>query len=164
MLDTRQNPRMCFEPLKAPVTDEAAGEFASRMKTAVEEAKAAILKAQDEYALYYNQRRTPAPVFAKGDRVFLDSSDIATDRPSLKLGNLHYGPFEVEEKVGPASYRLKLPHKMHHLHPVFPVVKLTPAPDDPFPGCRQPTPPPPVVVDGEEEYEVEEILNSRYFW
>ena len=46
---------------------------------------------------------------------------------------------------------------------MFPVVKLTPAPDDPFPGCQQPTPPPPVVVDGEEEYEVEEILNSRYF-
>ena len=93
MLDTRQNPRMCFEPLKAPVTDEAAGEFASRMKTAVEEAKAAILKAQDEYTLYYNQCRTPAPVFTKGDRVFLDSLDIATDRPSQKLGNLRYGPF-----------------------------------------------------------------------
>ena len=45
---------MGFEPLEAPVTDEAAGEFASRMKTAVEEAKAAISKAQDEYALYYN--------------------------------------------------------------------------------------------------------------
>jgi hypothetical protein len=43
------------------------------------------------------------------------------------------------------------------------VVKLTPAPEDPFPGRRQPIPPPPVVVDGEEEYKVEEILNTRFF-
>ena len=54
MLNTRQNPHMGFEPLKAPITDETAGEFASRMQTTVEEAKAAISKAQDEYALYYN--------------------------------------------------------------------------------------------------------------
>jgi hypothetical protein len=135
MLDTGRNPCMGFEPLEAPVTDEAADEFASRMKAAVEEAKAAISKAQEEYALYYNRRRTPAPIFAKGDRVFLDSTDISTDRPSQKLGNLRYGPFEVEEKVGPASYQLKLPHQMRRLHPVFPVVKLTPAPEDPFPRC-----------------------------
>ena len=52
---------------------------------------------------------------------------------------------------------------MRHLHPVFPVVKLTPAPEDPFPGRQQPALLPPVVVEGEEEYEVEEILNARYF-
>ena len=45
---------MGFEPLKAPATNEAADQFCSRMETAVEEAKAAIMKAQDEYALYYN--------------------------------------------------------------------------------------------------------------
>jgi hypothetical protein len=112
MLDTGCNPHMGFEPLKAPATDEAAGEFASRMKTAVEEAKATILKAQEEYALYYNRHRTPALIFKKGDRVFLDSADISTDRPLQKLGNLCYGPFKVEEKVSPASYQLKLPHQM----------------------------------------------------
>ena len=46
---------MGFEPFKAPATDEAADQFCSRMETAVEEAKAAIAKAQDEYALYYNR-------------------------------------------------------------------------------------------------------------
>jgi hypothetical protein len=157
MLNTGRNPRMGFEPLEAPATDEATGEFAARMKVAVEEAKAAISKAQEEYTLYYNWCRTPAPIFKKGDRVFLDSADISTDRPLQKLGNLRYGPFEVKEKVSPASYQLKLPHQMQRLHPVFPVVKLTPAPEDLFPGRQQPMPPPPVVVDGKEEYEVEEI-------
>jgi len=52
---------------------------------------------------------------------------------------------------------------MRHLHPVFNVVKLSPAPDDLFAGrCWNP-PPPPELVDGEEEYIVEEILNSRMF-
>ena len=50
---------------------------------------------------------------------------------------------------------------MRRLHPVFPVVKLTPVPEEPFPGRQQPTPPPPIIVDNVEEYEVEEILNSR---
>ena len=54
MLDTGCNPRMGFEPLEAPATDKAADKFTLRMKAAVEEAKATIVKAQEEYALYYN--------------------------------------------------------------------------------------------------------------
>jgi hypothetical protein len=53
---------------------------------------------------------------------------------------------------------------MRRLHPVFPVVKLTPAPEETFPGRRQPTPPPPVIVDDVEEYEVEKVLNSRKYY
>jgi hypothetical protein len=52
---------------------------------------------------------------------------------------------------------------MRRLHPVFNVVKLTPAPKDPIPGRRQNLPPPPELVDGEEEYLVKDILNSRMF-
>ena len=52
---------------------------------------------------------------------------------------------------------------MKRLHPVFNVVKLSPAPDDPIVGRRRNPPPPLELVDGEEEYIVEEILNSRMF-
>ena len=52
---------------------------------------------------------------------------------------------------------------MSRLHPVFNVIKLTPAPDDPIPGRCAPPPPPPELVDGEEEYVVEKVLNSRMF-
>jgi len=50
---------------------------------------------------------------------------------------------------------------MSHLHPVFDVIKLTPVPPDPIVGQRQTSPPPPELIDGEEEYLVEEILDSR---
>jgi hypothetical protein len=52
---------------------------------------------------------------------------------------------------------------MSHIHPVFHVVKLKPAPEDPITGhCTNPLPDP-MLVDGEEEYEVEEIMNSHFF-
>jgi Chromo (CHRromatin Organisation MOdifier) domain len=50
---------------------------------------------------------------------------------------------------------------MSRLHPVFHVVKLLPAPADPFPGRHSRPPPPPTVVEGEPQYEVESILDSR---
>ena len=52
---------------------------------------------------------------------------------------------------------------MRCLHPVFNVVKLSPAPDDPIAGRRRNLPPPLELMDGKEEYIVEEILNSRVF-
>ena len=52
---------------------------------------------------------------------------------------------------------------MSHLHPVFPVVKLMAAPPDPIPGRQSYPPPDLVLVDGEEEYEVEVVINSRMF-
>ena len=48
---------------------------------------------------------------------------------------------------------------MSRLHPVFNIIKLTPTLDDLVPG---PLPPPlPEIIDGEEEWVVEEILDSR---
>jgi len=57
------------------------------MRTAIEEAKSAIRKAQDNMKKYYDRRRTPAPVFNPGDKVFLDASDIQTTCPSQKLSH-----------------------------------------------------------------------------
>jgi hypothetical protein len=42
-------------------------------------------------------------------------------------------------------------------------MKLTPAPPDPIAGRRPALPPEPVLVEGEEEYVVKEILDSWMF-
>ena len=56
-----------------------------RMKSATEEAKSAICKAQENMIWYYDQKRTPASVYKPGDRVYLDASDIKMTHPSPKL-------------------------------------------------------------------------------
>ena len=67
---------MGFEPRQNPSGLETVNEFMERMRTAIEEAKSAICKAQDDMKKYYDRRRTPAPVFNPGNKVFLDASDI----------------------------------------------------------------------------------------
>ena len=128
---------MGFEPRQDPSSLETVNEFTKRMESATEEAKSAICKAQEDMARYYNRRRSPAPVFKPGDRVYLDASDIRTIRPSPKLSHCRLGSFEIEHQVGPLAYRLKLPHRLRQLHPVFNVVKLSATSDDLIPG-REP--------------------------
>src|ERR1700742_3336994 len=160
-LDTGRHPRMVFEPRQRPSRIETVNDFADRMKASLDEAKAALTKAKDDMARYYNRKRIPTPVYKPGDKVYLDASDIQTTRPSRKLSHLRLGPYEVEKQVSSNAYRLRLPFAMRRLHPVFNVVKLSPAPEAPFPS-RKPVPPPaPEIIEGEEEWEVEEILDSR---
>jgi len=154
---------MGFEPHQPPSRFEAVNEFMDRMKDTLEEAKSALAKAKDNMARYYNRRCSPAPSFSPGDMAYLDSEDIQTTRPSKKLLHCRLGPYPVKRRVRKYAYRLVLPPPMRCLHPVFNVVKLSPAPDDPIIGRRRIPQPPPELVDGEEEYIVEKILNSRMF-
>jgi len=151
---------MGFELRQNPSGLETVNEFMERMKSATEEAKSAIHKAQEDMMWYYNQKRTLAPVFKPEDWVYLDMSDIKTTYLSLKLSYCRLGPFEIERQVGLLAYCLKLPHRMRQLHPVFNIVKLSTALEDPIPGRKLQALLPPIVINGEEEWEVEEILDS----
>lgn len=162
LLDTGRHPWMGFEPCQQRSGVESVNEFTDRMKSAIEEAKAALTKAKDDMARYYNQRRTPAPVYKPRDKVFLEAKDIQTTRPSRKLAHQRLRPFSIERQVNPNAYRLRLPRSMNRLHPVFNVIKLTPAPEDPIPNQRTAPPPPPVLVNDQEEWEVKEILDSHF--
>jgi len=152
---------MGFEPGQRRSHVESVNEFKDRMKDALEEAKAALVRSKDDMARYYDRNRTRAPDYQLGDMVYLDASDIQTTRPSHKLSHRCLGPFKVVKKVGNGAYRLELPPSMSRLHPVFNVVKLLPAPPDPIPGRRTAPPPLPEVVNGEEEWIVEEILDTK---
>ena len=58
---------------------------------------------------------------------------------------------KFSSSVTPSAYHLKLPHGMRQLHPVFNVVKLSAAPEDPILGRKLQAPLPPIVVDEEKE-------------
>ena len=140
---------------------ESIKKFKERMEDALKEAKAALVKSKDDMVKYYNQRRTPAPEYQPRDRVYLDASNIHTTRPSRKLSHQRLGPFPVIRKVGNGAYHLHLPPSMSRLHPVFNIIKLTLALDDPVPGHHLRPPPLLEIVDREEEFIVEKILDSR---
>jgi len=142
---------MGFEPIQVPSGLETVNKFMERMKSATKEAKSAIYKAQEDMTQYYNQKRTPAPMYKLGDRVYLDMSDIKTTCLSLKLSHHRLGPFEIECQVGPLAYHLKLPHRIRQLYPVFNVIKLSAALEDPILERKLQAPSPPIVIDREEE-------------
>jgi transposase InsO family protein len=54
MVNTGRHPHMCFEPQQPRYKLELVNEFAERMAQRLEEAKAALTKVKDEYAMYYN--------------------------------------------------------------------------------------------------------------
>jgi len=54
LLDTGRIPRMGFEPSQAPSRLETVNEFTEQIKSATEEAKSVIRKAQEDMTRYYN--------------------------------------------------------------------------------------------------------------
>jgi len=139
-------------------------EFKDHMAWGLEEARVALTKVKDEYMLYYNCRRTPTPELKPSDLVWIDNSNIQMTCPLQKLGHCNLGPYPVKRCVGHGAYCVKLPPSLWHLHPVFLIVKLYPVAVDPIPGRWTRPPPPPILVKGNEEFEVEKILNSHVHW
>jgi hypothetical protein len=85
--------------------------------------------------------------------------NIKTKRPTKKFSDKWAGPFAVTEVVGSHAYRLDLPGDLKRIHNVFHVSRLKSHHADPFKRIQEP--PPPVMIEGSPEYELEEILDSR---
>lgn len=156
------HPRLGFEP--ALTRDQPAArdaeELAQKMNAVHEYLRAEICLAQARHEKYANRKRQPARHFLVDDTVWLDARNIKTTRPQKKLDWKLLGPYRVAEVVSPYAYRLELPASMK-IHPVFHVSLLRPAASNPLPGQRH-DPPPPIEVEGIEEWEVEDILDSRF--
>ena len=89
------------------------------------------------------------------------STQYPNKAPSQKLDAKKMGPFHIEEIVRESqlAYRLQLPPQMK-VHPIFHVSLLEPYTVNPFAGRVQEAPPP-VEVEGEQEWEVKEVLDSK---
>ena len=124
------------------------------------ELRNAIALSQEQYQRSADKNRIPPPDFKVGDQAFIKAKFFQMTRPSKKLLEKYLGPFNIIAQAGPLSWTLRLPDSMQAVHPVFHVSMLEPSILNTIPDRVQ-TPPPPVMVDGEPEYEISKILDSK---
>lgn len=107
-----------------------------------------------------NRDRHPAPEFRVGDKVMLDARYIKTVRPNNSLDYKNLGPYEITRAINNSAYELDLPEAMNSLFNVFHPWLLHLDDGRPLRGQIE-DPPPEIEIDGEVEYPVEAIIDSR---
>jgi hypothetical protein len=127
-----------------------------QLKQARETAQQSMIKAQQSWV-----KHRDTPKYKTGDQVWLEGKNLRLNQPTAKLAPRRHGPFKVIKVLSPVSYQLALPTQWS-IHPVFHIDLLTPYRETITHGPNYQRPLPD-LVDGEEEYSVEKILDSRKF-
>ena len=155
----RQDPRMGFE-MRKKGKYEGAKKFVTKIKEIQKEVKAALGKAQEEMKKYADRKRGEANEYKVGDLVMLSTKDLKyqmTGRRTEKLIERFVGSYKIKKIISANAVKLELSSTIR----IYPVVNISRI-------CRyigqveeqrkeQPTP---VIIKGEEEWEVERILNK----
>ncbi|KAH0829924.1 hypothetical protein FOPE_10756 [Fonsecaea pedrosoi] len=143
------------EELAARPVNVAAEDRARMLFESLAAAEEAREEAEKRMLEHYDKKRAERS-FAIGDFVLVSSKHIRLARASKKLADQFIGPFEVMDKHGLNAYTLRLPKKYGRLHHTFHVSLLRAY------RARAGEPrPEPIDIDGEEEWEVEEVLAER---
>ncbi|MBW0533645.1 hypothetical protein O181_073360, partial [Austropuccinia psidii MF-1] len=140
--------------------DSPAGKLATKLQSAQQVVKEELKSAIRRFKKYADRDRAIQPDFQPGDKVWLGSKNIKTTRPTKKLSERWLGHFEVLKKIGSHAYHLKLPQQWKSVQPVFHVSVLEPVKNSTIPNRHQ-LPPPPVLVEEQEEWEVANVLDAK---
>jgi hypothetical protein len=127
-----------------------------QLKEARTQARNAMIKAQQSWV-----KHRDTPKYKEGDLVWLEGNNLRINQPTAKLAPRRHGPFKVIQVMSAVNYRLELPTQWS-IHPVFHTDLLTPYKETIMHGPNF-TRPTPELIDGEEEYSVKKILDSRQF-
>jgi len=154
-----QDPRMGFEVRKKRKY-KGAERFITKMKEIQEEAKAALEKAQEEMKKYVNRKRGEVNEYKVGDLVMLSTKDLKYQMVSRRMEKLmerFIGPYKVKKIVLANAVELELPSTIR-IHPVVNISRIYRYIGQ-VEGQRKEQPAP-VIIEGEEEWKVERILNK----
>ena len=97
--------------------------------------------------------------FVKGDKVWLEARNLKCLIINPKFTPKREGPFTITKVLSPIVYQHQLP-KTWKIHPVFLTSLLSPYRENEVHGKNFPAPPPD-LIDGEEEYEIEKIIRHH---
>jgi hypothetical protein len=144
-----------YHPMEG--TSESAEEMAEDLRNRRDEARDSIKTAQRKQKQYYDANRIPKE-FQVNDLVLLKFNRFG---PGYKAPKPHDHklapvgtPLRIIEKTSPITYRLALPAHSK-IHDVISITHLKPY------QSTTPVRPLPIVVDGQEEFEVERIDGER---
>ena len=126
-----------------------------QMKQARQDAKEALKKAADLGVPTHFEPYQP------GDKVWLEGHNLTTTHPTAKLAPRCYGPFPITRVISCTSYQLKLPPQWK-IHNIFHATLLTPYKETALNG-HQNQEPAPELINGQPEWEVEQILHVRRY-
>ena len=127
------------------------------------EARHQLIKEHREAALHaLNKVAQTAPTsqYRVGEWVWLEAKYLALPYASTKLAPKCHGPFQITKEISPVAYQLTLP-RAWTIHNVFHSSLLTHYKETRESGAQFQHPPP-ELIDNEEEYEVEQIINHRH--
>jgi len=149
----RQDPRMGFEGRRKGKY-EAAGKFVEKMRKIQEKTKAALGKAQEEMKKFADRKRGKGEKYKVGDLVLLSTKDLKWQmkgRRSEKLTERFVGPYRVKGIISSNTIELELPRtiKIYLVVNVSRVRLYKPQVEG-----QKKIPPKPVIIEGEEEFEV----------
>ena len=141
--------------------NEVCDKFVTKMKEIQEEAKAALGTVQEEMKKYADRKREDMDEYKVGDLVMLSTKDLKYQmvrRRTEKLTERFVGPYRIKKIVSSNAVELELPSTIK-IHSVVNVSRIRRYVEQ-VKGQRKEQPAP-VVIEGEEEWEVERILNKQ---
>ena len=156
----RQDPRMGFK-MRRKGKYKGAEKFVMKMKEIQEKAKAALGKAQEKMKKYTNKRREEVDDYKVEDLVILSTKNLKYQmvrRRTEKLTERFVGPYRIKKIVSSNVVELELPStvKIHLVVNISRIQRYIGQVE----GQRKEQPAP-VIIEGEEEWEVERILNKQ---
>jgi len=155
-----QDPRMGFERRKKGKY-VGAEKFIKKMKEIQEEMKAVLKKAQEDMRRYADRKRSDIDEYKVRDLVMLSTKDLKYQmvrRRTEKLTERFVGPYKIKEIVLLNAVKLELPStvKIHLVVNVSRIQRYIGQVEG-----QKKEQPAPVIIEGEEEWKVEQILNKR---
>jgi len=145
-----QDPRIRYE-IRKKRKYKGMEKFATKIKEIQEEAKAVLVKAQEEIKKYINRKRAEVDKYRVGDLVMLSTKDLKyqiVGRRTERLTERFVGSYKVKKTISANVVELELPN-MIKIHPVVNISRICRYIEQ-VEGQRKEQPAP-VIIKGEEE-------------